>query len=218
MKRTHCNSVYWNATATAGLELVSLNLWCNIKRKHHNANAPYPVRGSTALAVTVKVAVRQLSLHIWAFPTVPSKMSITSSSDVVFGQNCPSAKELVKTFSIDRYFMRMQCDGATDLTGDLVVKSVMGKSFDAFRKILREQKLNSYFRKSYIGQYLDLPEDNYARFQMKMAYNFLKRRFMYENKDKMNEVWINYCGMPVCFGWKEFAIVTGLKCYPPSAS
>ncbi|PHU12417.1 hypothetical protein BC332_19347 [Capsicum chinense] len=41
---------------------------------------------------------------------------------------------------------------------------------------------------------------------------------MYENKDKMDKVWINYYGMPVCFGWKEFAIVTGLKCYPPSPS
>ena len=41
---------------------------------------------------------------------------------------------------------------------------------------------------------------------------------MYENKDKMDEVWINYCGMPVCFGWKEFSIVTRLKYYPPSPS
>ncbi|PHU17468.1 hypothetical protein BC332_13163 [Capsicum chinense] len=39
---------------------------------------------------------------------------------------------------------------------------------------------------------------------------------MYKNKDKVDEVWINYCGMPVCFGWKEFSTVTGLKCYPPS--
>ncbi|PHU16988.1 hypothetical protein BC332_12683 [Capsicum chinense] len=36
--------------------------------------------------------------------------------------NSPSAEELVKTFSIDRYLVRMQCDGATDLTGDLVIK------------------------------------------------------------------------------------------------
>ncbi|PHU17288.1 hypothetical protein BC332_12983 [Capsicum chinense] len=35
--------------------------------------------------------------------------------------NSPSAKELVKSFSIDHYPVRMQCDGATDLTGDLVV-------------------------------------------------------------------------------------------------
>ncbi|PHU07129.1 hypothetical protein BC332_23618 [Capsicum chinense] len=51
-----------------------------------------------------------------------------------------------------------------------------------------------------------------------MVSDLLKRRFMYENKDKMNGVWINYCGMPVCFGWKEFAIVTGLKYYPSSPS
>ncbi|KAM3289658.1 hypothetical protein P3S67_017947 [Capsicum chacoense] len=78
--------------------------------------------------------------------------------------NSPFTEELVKTFSIDRYPVRMQYDSATDLTGDLVVKSVMGISFDAFRKILQEQKLDSYFRESCFGQYLDLPEDNNARF------------------------------------------------------
>ncbi|PHU03319.1 hypothetical protein BC332_28570 [Capsicum chinense] len=36
--------------------------------------------------------------------------------------NSPSVEELVKTFSIDHYLVRMQCDSATDLTGDLVVK------------------------------------------------------------------------------------------------
>ncbi|PHT60261.1 hypothetical protein CQW23_02624 [Capsicum baccatum] len=65
--------------------------------------------------------------------------------------NSPFSEELVKTFSINRYPVRMQCDGATDLTGDLVVKSVMGKSFEAFRKILREQKLDSYFRENCFG-------------------------------------------------------------------
>ncbi|PHT96945.1 hypothetical protein BC332_34129 [Capsicum chinense] len=91
--------------------------------------------------------------------------------------NSHSAEELVKTFSINRYPMRME---------------------------------------SCFGQYLDLPEYNNARFQIKMVYDLLKCRFMYERKDKMDQVWINYCGMPVCFGWKEFSIVTGLKCYPPS--
>ncbi|PHU29466.1 hypothetical protein BC332_01559 [Capsicum chinense] len=108
--------------------------------------------------------------------------------------NSPSVEELVKTLSIDRYPVRMQCDSAIDLTGDLVVKE------------------------NCFGKYLDLPEDNNACFQMKMVYDLLQRRFMYENKDKMVEVWINYCGMPVYFGWEEFAIVIGLKCYPPSPS
>ncbi|PHT90697.1 hypothetical protein T459_05810 [Capsicum annuum] len=64
--------------------------------------------------------------------------------------NSPSVEELVKTFSIDRYPVRMQCDGATDLTGDLVVKE------------------------NCFGKYLDLLEDNNARFQMKIVYDFLK--------------------------------------------
>ncbi|KAM3204457.1 hypothetical protein P3L10_027866 [Capsicum annuum] len=95
--------------------------------------------------------------------------------------NSPSTKKLVKAFSIDHYPMRIQCDGAANL-------------------------IDAYFRDSCFGKYLDLSEDNNARFQMKMVYELLKRRFMYENKDKMDEVWINYCGMPVCLGWKEFTI------------
>ncbi|KAM3218024.1 hypothetical protein P3L10_022553 [Capsicum annuum] len=31
----------------------------------------------------------------------------------------------------------------------------------------------------------------------------------------MDEIWINYCGMPVCFSLQEFAIVTGLRCHHP---
>ncbi|PHT42512.1 hypothetical protein CQW23_16537 [Capsicum baccatum] len=108
--------------------------------------------------------------------------------------NSPSIEELVKTFSIDHYPVRIQCDGAKDLTGDLMVKE---RCF---------------------GQYLDLPKDNNARFQMKMVYDLLKCKIMYENKDKMDEVWINYCGISVCFGWEEFVIVIELKCYPPSPS
>ncbi|PHT86834.1 hypothetical protein T459_08940 [Capsicum annuum] len=98
--------------------------------------------------------------------------------------NSPSIEELVKTFSIDRYPVRMQWDSATDLTGDLMVKSVMEKSFDAFRKIIREQKLDSYFRESCFGKYLDLPEDSNACFQMKMVYDLLKRSYTYSDPKK----------------------------------
>ncbi|KAF3625690.1 putative protein EIN4-like [Capsicum annuum] len=110
------------------------------------------------------------------------------------------------------FFLMDYSSVATDLTGDLVVKSVMRKSFDDFRKILREQKLDSYFRKSCFGKYLDLPENNNARFQMKMIYDLLKRRFMYENKDKMDEVWINYCGMPVYFDFATSRKCSACKC------
>ncbi|PHU26660.1 hypothetical protein BC332_04992 [Capsicum chinense] len=102
----------------------------------------------------------------------------------------------------EKYFKRDDADANSPSTEEQV------KAFSIDRYPVR---MDSCF-----GKYLDLPEDNNARFQMKMVYELLKRRFMYENKDKMDEVWINYCGMPVCFGWKEFAIVTGLKCYHPS--
>ncbi|KAF3651279.1 hypothetical protein FXO38_16686 [Capsicum annuum] len=39
--------------------------------------------------------------------------------------NSSSTEKLVKAFSIDRYPVRIQCDGAVDLTGDFVVKSSM---------------------------------------------------------------------------------------------
>ncbi|PHU04024.1 hypothetical protein BC332_24846 [Capsicum chinense] len=45
--------------------------------------------------------------------------------------NSPSVEELVKTFSIDHYPVKMQYDGATDLMGDLLVKSVMDWAFEA---------------------------------------------------------------------------------------
>ncbi|PHT40998.1 hypothetical protein CQW23_19852 [Capsicum baccatum] len=50
--------------------------------------------------------------------------------------NSPSAEELVKTFSIDHYHVRMQCDGATDLTGDLVVKKKLSAKTDKNAKFL----------------------------------------------------------------------------------
>ncbi|PHT43387.1 hypothetical protein CQW23_17412 [Capsicum baccatum] len=64
--------------------------------------------------------------------------------------NSPFAEELVITFNIDHYSVRME----------------------------------SCFRK-----YLDLTEDNNARFQTKMVYDLFKHRFMCENKDKMDEDW-----------------------------
>ncbi|KAM3203790.1 hypothetical protein P3L10_031416 [Capsicum annuum] len=58
---------------------------------------------------------------------------------------------------------------------------------------------------------------------MIMVYGLLKRRIMYEEDNggpkeggnKMDEVWISYCGMPVCLGLKEFAIVMVLRCNRP---
>ena len=48
--------------------------------------------------------------------------------------------DLDKTFSIDKFEVEMPIDNPIYLTGDFVVKSVMGKGFDEFRKILRDEK------------------------------------------------------------------------------
>uniref|UniRef100_M1CCK5 DUF1985 domain-containing protein n=1 Tax=Solanum tuberosum TaxID=4113 RepID=M1CCK5_SOLTU len=134
-------------------------------------------------------------------------------------------EDVVKIFNIDKFHVEMPIDDPTNLTGDFVVKSVMGAKFDAFRTILMNEKLEDFFKSSCFGYFLDLPEANNARFQMSMVYDLLKHRIKYKGADddaledknkKMDEIWINYCGMPVCFGMKEFAIVTGLRCHPPS--
>ncbi|KAK4708993.1 hypothetical protein R3W88_029918 [Solanum pinnatisectum] len=123
-----------------------------------------------------------------------------STTDVEFRSevqhSIPSTFEFVKTFSIDKFQVKMPIDDDTDF-GDSVVKSVMGKVFDKFRVILKEQKLETFFRSSCFGLYLDLPENNNARFQMTMVYGLLK----------------HYFGMPIYFGIKEFAIITGLRCH-----
>ncbi|KAG5627958.1 hypothetical protein H5410_013176 [Solanum commersonii] len=134
-------------------------------------------------------------------------------------------EDVVKTFNIDKFQVEMPIDDPTNLTGDFVVKLAMGAKFDAFRTILMNEKLEDFFKSSCFGYFLDLPEANNARFQMSMVYDLLKRKIKYNGDDsytledknkKMDEIWINYCGMPVCFGMKEFAIVTGLRCHPPS--
>uniref|UniRef100_M1BGQ4 Mutator-like transposase n=1 Tax=Solanum tuberosum TaxID=4113 RepID=M1BGQ4_SOLTU len=96
------------------------------------------------------------------------------------------------------------------------MRSAMEKPFDTFKITLKQNGLEDFFRNSYFGHFLDLPENNTASFQMTMVYELLKRRLIFQNPEKNDEVLINYCGMPLFFGRREFAIVSGLKCHPPS--
>ncbi|PHT62184.1 hypothetical protein T459_33997 [Capsicum annuum] len=73
--------------------------------------------------------------------------------------NSPSTEELVKTFSIDHYPVRMQCDGATDIIGDLVAWA-----FEAI-PYLRQQV--NYQEKVFcprILRWLSAKTDKYAKF------------------------------------------------------
>ncbi|KAK4356748.1 hypothetical protein RND71_022358 [Anisodus tanguticus] len=71
--------------------------------------------------------------------------------------------------------MRTLLDDHNDLTGDIVVKSGMGNSFDIFRGTLKELELEDFFRASYFGYFLNFPKRIVAQFSMKMVYGLLKR-------------------------------------------
>ena len=68
--------------------------------------------------------------------------------------------------------------------------------------ILKRNGLEDYFRNSCFIHFFDLPENNNACF---------KRRFIFQKSEKKDEVLINYCGIPLFFGTREFAIVSMLK-------
>ncbi|KAF3623395.1 hypothetical protein FXO38_30779 [Capsicum annuum] len=75
----------------------------------------------------------------------------------------------------EEYFKRNDANANSPSTEEMV------KAFIIDRYPVR-------IRDSYFGKYLNFSEDNNARFQMKMVDELLKHRFMYKNKDKMNEV------------------------------
>ncbi|KAM3394939.1 hypothetical protein P3S68_003943 [Capsicum galapagoense] len=88
---------------------------------------------------------------------------------------------------------------------DVILKCQLGKPFN-----------DGLFKKSWFAYFLELSEARPLCFLMIMVYSLFKRRIKYvgddeglkEGRKNMDEVWINYCGMPVCFKLKEFAIVT----------
>ncbi|KAH0775136.1 hypothetical protein KY290_012273 [Solanum tuberosum] len=118
----------------------------------------------------------------------------------------------IKTINAHTFSMHLQ----PNATGDSIMRSAMGKPFDTFRITLKQNGLEDFFRNSCFGHFLDLLENNNARFQLTMVYALLKRRFIFQNPEKNDEVLINYCGMPLFVGKREFVIVSGLKCHPPS--
>ncbi|XP_060200360.1 uncharacterized protein LOC132628611 [Lycium barbarum] len=114
--------------------------------------------------------------------------NILESSSIGTNPNGPSIDEVVKSFSIEKYGVRMPLNENNDLSSDIMVKSSMGKGFDKLRGILRQQGLENFFRASCFGLYLDFPEEIGVQFQMTMVSGLLKRRIICDRKD---EVWIN---------------------------
>ncbi|KAM3382579.1 hypothetical protein P3S68_008153 [Capsicum galapagoense] len=124
-----------------------------------------------------------------------------------------SQHDPVKTFSINRSEVAMPINNPEEkqLTGQIVLKCQMGEFFEHFMKIMKNQNIGGLFKKSCFGCFLELPEESSAhiRFPMTMVYGLLKRRIKYTRDDKdpeIDKIWINYCGMSVCFGLQEFAM------------
>ena len=87
-----------------------------------------------------------------------------------------------------------------DANGDSIIRSVLERPFVKFRDILKIKQLKDFFSNSCFGHFLDLPIDPLPPFQMNIVYELLKRRFIFGNPNRKNEILINYCGMPVFFG------------------
>ncbi|KAF3669979.1 putative glycerol-3-phosphate 2-O-acyltransferase 6-like [Capsicum annuum] len=129
----------------------------------------------------------------------------------------------VKTFSIDRFHVVMPIVDPVNklkLTSELILKYQLGKPFNYFRKIMKIENIDGLFKRCFFGRFLELPEDPSAHFQIRIVYGLLKCKIKYVGDDKdleeggkkMDEIWINYYGILICFGLQKFATVMGLRC------
>ncbi|KAF3637310.1 hypothetical protein FXO38_23775 [Capsicum annuum] len=80
-----------------------------------------------------------------------------------------SQHEAFKTISIDMFHVAMIIDHPAKLTGDFIIKCQLGKPFDEFRNIMRNENIYVLFKKSYFGYFLELPEDHTVHFQISMV-------------------------------------------------
>ncbi|KAF3673554.1 putative glycerol-3-phosphate 2-O-acyltransferase 6-like [Capsicum annuum] len=82
--------------------------------------------------------------------------------------------------------------------------TMFGKPFDELRSIMKNENIDELFKKSCFAYFLELFEDRILHFPKSIVYGILKRRIKYVGYDKdlnegrknMDEVWINYRGMP----------------------
>ena len=93
-----------------------------------------------------------------------------------------------KIISADTFPMHLQ----PNANGDSIIRSVLGKPFNNCWVILKRNNLEDFIRKNCFGHFLDLPNDTTPHFQMTMVYEFLKRRFIFQNLKKKDEIVINY--------------------------
>ncbi|KAF3682051.1 hypothetical protein FXO37_02554 [Capsicum annuum] len=75
-------------------------------------------------------------------------------------------------------------DDPAELTGHLLLKCQLGKPFDEFKDIMKNEKKDKLFKKSCFRHFLELSEDHTSHIQMSMVYDLINRRIKYMGDDK----------------------------------
>ncbi|KAG5605098.1 hypothetical protein H5410_026590 [Solanum commersonii] len=125
-----------------------------------------------------------------------------------------SSPNYVKIISNDKYKFKTHLSVSGSYDSRINARVGFGAQFVEFRKILIAQKIENNFKKSCFGHFLKLDQSVAVQLPMKLVHDLCLRRIFFEKK---KEVWIDYNGLPLCFGINEFAIMTGLRCHslPP---
>ncbi|KAG5625952.1 hypothetical protein H5410_011170 [Solanum commersonii] len=124
-----------------------------------------------------------------------------------------SSPNYVKIISNDKYKFKTHLSVSGSYDSRINARVGFGAQFVEFRKILIAQKIENDFKKSCFGHFLKLDQSVAVQLPMKLVHGLCLRIF----SEKKKKVWIDYNGLPLCFGINEFAIMTGLRCHflPP---
>jgi len=143
-----------------------------------------------------------------------SEESESEQSDEKEEEGIESSPNYVKIISNDKYKFKTHLSVSGSYDSRINARVGFGAQFVEFRKILIAQKIENDFKKSCFGHFLKLDQSVAVQLPMKLVHGLCLRRIFSEKK---KEVWIDYNGLPLCFGINEFAIMTGLRCHslPP---
>ncbi|KAM3378938.1 hypothetical protein P3S68_011351 [Capsicum galapagoense] len=117
-----------------------------------------------------------------------------------------SVPYLSRCIFVERYDLRTIIDKVRSFPIKISVRLRMD-AYREFKQILVDQELKKRFKRSCFGHLRNLPK--HLKFNGKLVHYLLLR---YVKNDKMrHEMWLCVNKKPVCFGLKEFCLITGLN-------
>ncbi|KAG5584530.1 hypothetical protein H5410_044964 [Solanum commersonii] len=142
------------------------------------------------------------------------EQSESEQSDEKEEEGIESSPNYVKIISNDKYKFKTHLSVSGSYDSRINARVGFGAQFVEFRKILIAQKIENDFKKSCFGHFLKLDQSVAVQLPIKLVHGLCLRRIFSEKK---KEIWIDYNGLPLCFGINKFAIMTGLRCHslPP---